>query len=90
MSRDAVTGFLEKVAEHPQLQQKLAKAVAEQQDRAENDIVELARAHGFHFTALELRRVLADTADLSESELEAVAGGGVAPMIRKLTTSADP
>ena len=93
MSRDAVTGFLDKVADNPQLRRKVAKAVAGKEGHADNEMVELAREHGFHFTAAELRRVLAESntqGDMSEKELEAVAGGSVAPMIRKLTRNTDP
>lgn len=93
MSTDAVTGFLDKVADDPRLRRKVAKTVAGKVDGGDNEMVDLAREHGFHFTAAELRRVLdeSDTqGDMNEKELDRVAGGSVAPMIRKLTRNTDP
>ena len=60
MSHDAVVGFLESAAENPSLQQRVRSAIIERGELASNELVEVAANHGFHFTATELRKALAD------------------------------
>ena len=70
MSEDQLKAFLEKVKGDKSLQDKL-KAV-----KTPEDVVGIAKEHGHEFTADKL-------AELSEEELEGVAGGGtVCPITR--------
>ena len=70
MSEEQLKAFLEKVKGDKSLQDKL-KAV-----KTPEDVVGIAKEHGHEFTADKL-------AELSEEELEGVAGGGtVCPITR--------
>jgi predicted ribosomally synthesized peptide with nif11-like leader len=70
MSLEKLKAFLEKVKGDKSLQDKL-KAV-----KTPEDVVGIAKEHGHEFTADKL-------AELSEEELEGVAGGGtVCPITR--------
>ncbi|AFY58614.1 bacteriocin propeptide, TIGR03798 family [Rivularia sp. PCC 7116] len=80
MSVEAVNQFLTKVAEDAQLQEELAKAMQSENDR--QAVTELANNKGYDFTGDELmqeiekrQQAAADAGELSEEELEAVAGG---------------
>ena len=84
MSATAVQGFLGKIAEDESLQSELAKAMEADDDRAA--VTELAKSKGYEFTSEELwAEIQARQAELeqrqaagelSDEELEAVAGGG--------------
>ena len=73
MSEEQLKGFLETVAADAELQEKLKAA-------ADTDaVVEIAKAAGFVIYAEELEAlVLQAQADISEEELQGVAGGGAA------------
>ena len=80
MSIQAVNQFLEKVAQDSKIQEELAQAMQAEDDR--QAVVELGAKHGFEFTGEELmteiekrQQAAIDSGELSEEELEAVAGG---------------
>ncbi|WP_083894164.1 Nif11-like leader peptide family natural product precursor [Rivularia sp. PCC 7116] len=80
MSIEAVNQFLEKVAKDSNIQEELVQAMQAENDR--QAVVELGAKHGFNFTGDELmneiekrQKAAADSGELSEEELEAVAGG---------------
>ena len=80
MSIEAVNQFLEKVSQDNQLQEELAKAMEAEDDR--QAVTELANNQGFQFTGEELmteiekrQKAAIDSGELSEEELESVAGG---------------
>ncbi len=88
MTIEAVNQFLTKVGEDQQLQAELAQAM-----EAENDCqaaTELAAKHGYNFTPDELSleiqnrqsefQSMQNSNELSEEELEAVAGGACTPI----------
>jgi predicted ribosomally synthesized peptide with nif11-like leader len=88
MSVEAVNQFLQKVTEDPQLQEELAKALEADNDR--QAAADLAAKHGYQFTPDELWAEIQNrqsefeqqsTGELSEDELEAVAGGFCTPII---------
>jgi predicted ribosomally synthesized peptide with nif11-like leader len=89
MSMSAVQEFLTKVSEDQALQEQIAKAMESDNDR--QAVTDLARSKGFDFTAAELGQEIqnrADTArqqaesgELSEDELESVAGGATPALI---------
>ena len=62
MSEEQLKAFLEKVKADSSLQEKLKAA------KSPEDVVGIAKEHGFEFTADKISQ-------LSEEELEAVAGG---------------
>ena len=63
MSLEQLKAFLEKVKGDPSLQEKLKAA------KSPDDLVDIAKDHGHEFTA-------DNVAELSEEELEGVAGAG--------------
>ena len=70
MSEEQLKAFLEKVKVDTNLQEKLKAA------KSPEDVVGIAKEHGYEFTADKI-------AELSEEELEGVAGGGtVCPITR--------
>ena len=79
MSAEAVTKFLDHVAKDNELGEEIRGIIAEREEQAAFELVDFAANRGYEFTATELRKHLADlqqkTAELSEAELEAVAGG---------------
>ena len=78
MSFHAITTFFEEVAEDSSLKQDVQTALDNRAEAAAFEIVDIAMAHGCEFTATELREYLAAQApdiELSEDQLEAVAGG---------------
>ncbi|MGD1913914.1 MAG: Nif11-like leader peptide family natural product precursor [Rivularia sp. (in: cyanobacteria)] len=80
MSIDAVNQFLEKVAQDSKIQEELAQVMEAEDHR--QAAVELGAKHGFEFTSEELmtevekrQQAAIESGQLSEEELEAVAGG---------------
>ncbi len=83
MSLSSVQEFLTKVSEDQGLQEQIAKAMESDNDR--QAVTNLARSQGFEFTAEELGQEIqnrentfrqqAESGELSEDELESVAGG---------------
>ncbi len=89
MSIEAVNQFLNQANEDEQLAQEIAKAMDSDNDR--QAITDLAATKGYQFTSDELWAEIQkrqgefekrqDAGELSEEELEAVAGGGCTPTI---------
>jgi predicted ribosomally synthesized peptide with nif11-like leader len=89
MSIQAVNQFLTKVGEDQQLQAELAQAMEAENDR--QAATELGAKHGYEFTPEELGSEVENRQsefqsrqsanELSEEELEAVAGGFCTPTI---------
>lgn len=81
MSRESLTQFWKKIGSDAKLQKALEALFKRSSGRPITTgaaIVDLAAKHGFKFTADELRAHLAGIgreAELSEKDLEAVAGG---------------
>ena len=70
MSEEQLKAFLEKVKGDTSLQEKL-KAAADA-----NAVVEIAKEAGFAITAEDIQSMQSATTELSDAELEGVAGGG--------------
>ena len=97
MSIAAVKEFLTKVSKDQALQADIAKAMEAENDR--EAVAELAKSKGYDFTPEELwteieQRQAAGTRlmdELSDAELEAVAGGGDAsgPLAKEIKWVAD-
>ncbi len=89
MSMSAVQEFLTKVSEDQALQEQIAKAMESDNDR--QAVAELARSKGFDFTTEELAQEIQnreniarqqlEAGELSEDELESVAGGATPTLI---------
>ena len=87
MSMEAVNQFLTKVSQEQELQAELAQAMEAEDDR--QAATELAAKHGYDFTPDELWSEIQNrqsefqskqkAGELSEEELEAVAGGACTP-----------
>jgi predicted ribosomally synthesized peptide with nif11-like leader len=85
MSLSAVQEFLTKISEDQALQEQIAKAMESDNDR--QAVTDLARSKGFEFTAEELGQEIQnrentfrqqiESGELSEDELESVAGGNL-------------
>lgn len=79
MSAEAVAKFLDQVAQDKALGEEVRGLIAEREEQAAFELVDFAANRGYEFTATELRKHLAGleqkTVELSEAELEAVAGG---------------
>lgn len=78
MSIQAVTKFLEKAHADTALGDQVKSVIAERGEESSFELVELAAKHDFEFTATEFMQCVATgnaNAELSEAELEAVAGG---------------
>ncbi len=79
MSIEAVNQFLEQVSSNQQLQAEVTQAMEEENDRLA--VTQLAAKHGFKFTPEELGSQVEKSLEspkedeLSEAELESVAGG---------------
>jgi predicted ribosomally synthesized peptide with nif11-like leader len=96
MSIQAVNQFLTKVGEDQQLQAELAQAMEAENDR--QAATELGAKHGYEFTPEELASEVENRQsefqsrqsanELSEEELEAVAGGFCTPAIAVATVGA--
>lgn len=84
MSIEAVTKFTNKLAEDESLQQELKSIIGHKEGLAASQTVsEMGAKHGYKFTAEEAQEVRefiliseSDDDELTEEELEAVAGGG--------------
>jgi predicted ribosomally synthesized peptide with nif11-like leader len=73
MSKEAVRAFFKTLAERSDLAAEYSSAVR-------NAVTELAARHEFHFTVEELADTLdSDGDELSDADLDAVAGGYQAP-----------
>ncbi|QJW83727.1 Nif11-like leader peptide family natural product precursor [Ramlibacter terrae] len=72
MSLEAVNAYRAALTTDPALQESARLAVAANDPQ---QVVQAAAAQGFTFTVGELRAALTDS-ELSDSELELVAGGG--------------
>ena len=96
MSIEAVNQFLTKVTEDQELQAELAKAMEGENDR--QAATQLGAKHGFQFTPEELASEIANRQsefqtqqsanELSEQELEAVAGGATPGVVASIAESA--
>ena len=96
MSIKSVKQFLSKVTEDQELQAELATAMEAENDR--QAATELGAKHGFQFTPEELGSEIANRQsefqtkqsanELSEQELEAVAGGSVIATVATVAASA--
>ena len=96
MSIKSVKQFLSKVTEDQELQAELAAAMEAENDR--QAATELGAKHGFQFTPEELGSEIANRQsefqtkqsanELSEQELEAVAGGSVIATVATVAASA--
>ena len=75
MSKESAVKFREKVSATPELQAKVRNAISQGKDLSE--AVALGKQTGFTFTEQEAEEVLATTSqgELSDFELEMVAGG---------------
>jgi predicted ribosomally synthesized peptide with nif11-like leader len=74
MSQEQFQAFIAKVQGDSQLQAKLNAAASP------DDVVKIAKDTGFSISCEELQKSLSQT-ELSENELESVAGGGPATVI---------
>lgn len=93
MSQQAVADFFQKIAEDPTLQTSLAKALEADNDR--EAVTQLANDSGFEFTADELWEEVQKrqnefesrqtSGELSDEELEAVAGGASPALTFRIT-----
>ncbi|WNZ43913.1 Nif11-like leader peptide family natural product precursor [Leptolyngbya boryana CZ1] len=98
MSTQAVTDFLEKVSEDQTLQSELVQALKSDNDR--EAVTQLGNGRGYEFTSEELwaeiqkrqaefeQKRSAGELELSDEELEAVAGGEVLIVTMILTGAA--
>jgi predicted ribosomally synthesized peptide with nif11-like leader len=79
MSAESVAKFLDQVARDKELGKEVRAVIAEREEQAAFELVDFAGKRGYEFTATELRQHLAGlqdkTVELTEAELEAVAGG---------------
>ncbi len=78
MSTDAVKKFLEMAQADSELRNQVSAVVAERGEESSFELVELAARFGCEFTATELVEYISKSnagAELSEAELETVAGG---------------
>lgn len=74
----AINSFFQQVGQSTDLRHSVETALEDRPLAAAFEIVDIARAHGCDFTATELREYLASPspdAELSEDQLETVAGG---------------
>lgn len=78
MSTENITRFLDRVATDAALQEKVSAAYRASQEATARALSALASEHGLNVTADEL---LAVQAELSESDLGAVAGGAPQHMV---------
>ena len=77
MSSDTVKDFFAKAASDTEIHEQVKKALEERGEMAPFEIVDIAAALGFTFTATELREHFASTpeGELDDADLEAVSGG---------------
>jgi predicted ribosomally synthesized peptide with nif11-like leader len=91
----AVQEFLTKVSEDQALQEELAKAMESENDR--QAVTELAKSKGYEFTTEELSSAIEaaqaeiqaqmEGGELSEDELESVAGGATPTVVTTVAAS---
>ena len=88
MATDNIRIFLQRVAEDAALQEQVKALAGQDAAQAEEAVMKLAAEQGLPFTAEELQAFAAEEAkaatergDLSDSELEQVAGGGLGKML---------
>ena len=88
MATDNIQTFLQRVAEDATLQEQIKALAGQDAAQAEAAVLNLAAAQGLPFTAEELHAFAVEEAkaatqrgDLSDSELEQVAGGGTGKWI---------
>ena len=88
MAADNIRIFLQRVAEDAALQEQIKALAGQDAARLEESVLKLAAAQGLPFTAEELQafateeaRAANERGDLSDSELEQVAGGGLGKML---------
>ena len=70
MSEEQLKAFLEKVKADTSLQEKLKAAASPEA------AMDIAKAAGFSITAEDIQSMQSTTVELSDEELEGVAGGG--------------
>ena len=70
MSEEQLKAFIAKAKDDQSIQEKLKTA------KTPEDVVGIAKEHGHEFTADKISK-LGDTRELSEDELEGLAGGGL-------------
>ena len=82
MATENIANFLERVAQDTALQEQIKAMGTQDATQAEEHVIKLATAQGLPFTAEELQAFAAEQAkaaheqgELSDSELEQVAGG---------------
>ncbi len=75
MSKEAALAFRDKVAETPQLQAQVRRAI--EAGESLDEAVRLGKQNGFEFTVAEAQEAMSNfgTSELSDFELEMVAGG---------------
>ncbi|MCA1992636.1 MAG: Nif11-like leader peptide family RiPP precursor [Coleofasciculus sp. S288] len=82
MSIEAVADFTKRLTEDASLQEELRAAVGDKEGmEASQAVADLGSKHGYSFTAEEAQQVrdyvvANESGELSEEQLEAVAGGG--------------
>lgn len=88
MATDNIRIFLQRVAEDATLQEQIKAVAGQDAAQAEEAVMKLAAEQGLPFTAEELQafateeaRAANERGDLSDSELEQVAGGGTGKWI---------
>jgi len=88
MSIEIVKSFFAEVSRSPELQEELKSVSSETRNQAIHDMAQIGVKHGFVFTVDELDASLqtaeAQREELSETELRAVAGGVISPIIFSL------
>ena len=85
MSIEAVNQFMQKVSEDVSLESELTQAL-----NSENNLqaaTDLGAKHGYTFSSdelsTEIQKYLSDEEELSEEELEAIAGGGLGTLLKR-------
>lgn len=76
MSQTNLPTFLEKVAESPELQEKLQDIKSQSRGSVETRLAALSSELGTPVTAEEFRDLFNNSAELSEGALDGVTGGG--------------
>lgn len=72
MSQESVIQFFDAVFQNKQLQGQLNYEVAKS---APNALIQIAQENGYSFSTEDLKTVLEAQAELSDKQLEAIAGG---------------
>lgn len=81
MSKENVKLFLNKLNEDQKLQEQLARLTTKYQEELANKIIEIGAENGYEFGKEDMdqftKERLMESGELSEAEMEAVAGGGM-------------